>query len=791
MKKFYLSFLPLLLAIISLGNLNAAPADGYYSAAEGKNQKALLTALCGIVGPHTTVSYNGLWSVYYDSDRRADGSIWDMYSTKAFKYKTDQCGSYSGIGDCYNREHSFPKSWFKEASPMVSDAYHIYPTDGKVNGQRSNYPYGECANGTYVSSSGSVKALGKLGSSTFAGYSGTVFEPDDQYKGDFARSYFYMAAAYNGKISGWNSPMLSGDNYPCFSSWAINLLLKWSREDPVSQKEIDRNEAVSKYQKNRNPFIDYPELAEYIWGNMKDHAWTPGGVKIPTIAQPTAGQVINMGVTSLNTPLNHQVTVRGANIAQDLTVSINNSAFTSAVSTVSAANVNAGTTITFSYTSAVATNATATVTLSSSETSVSFTLKAVSYDGIPALEATNVSTNAFTANWVQVGIVPVYKLSVFGSDGTTLIDGYPVDVTADAEQYDVVGLTESTDYYYSLTDGTISSNKIKVRTGDPIQVLTLFYDVNAFKMSALPNKASDPVTVKVYTENITDPITASVTGEFELSLDKTNWSSSLQINPEGETMYIRGKAKDTEGTYNGTLTVETANNPGEDADVTLTVSAPRTFFEDFETIPSGGYYSDVKKGSACSWTFKDVGCWGDANREGDLSARFGKSSTSSLTMAEDKFNGMGTVSFLAAKWKDDSDAEITLSYLNGSNWVPAKTWTISASTMNSYSQALNITGTSRIKIEQTKGGRLNIDDISISDYSAGVSSTLSDKWDTYAVAGGVKVEAEEGVDVIIYTTDAAKVYEGRIDSVNNFIPLEKGVYIVTLDNNRGRKVIVK
>ncbi len=135
---------------------------------------------------------------------------------------------------------------------MYSDAFHIYPTDGKVNGQRSNFPYGECANGTYVATHNGIRALGKLGSCTFPGYSGKVFEPDDEYKGDFARSYFYMAACYNDRISTWSSPMLSGNNYPAFTTWAVNLLLKWHRQDPVSEKEIKRNDAVYARQKNRN-----------------------------------------------------------------------------------------------------------------------------------------------------------------------------------------------------------------------------------------------------------------------------------------------------------------------------------------------------------------------------------------------------------------------------------------------------------------------------------------------------------------------------------------------------------
>lgn len=150
---------------------------------------------------------------------------------------------------------------------MMSDAFHIYPTDGKVNGQRSNYPYGECANGTFLPSNGSVRPLGKLGASTFPGYSGTVFEPDDQYKGDFARSYFYMAARYNSRISTWHKDMMAGNNYPCFSTWALNLLLKWHRQDPVSDKETARNDAVYGHQHNRNPFIDHPELVEFIWGD--------------------------------------------------------------------------------------------------------------------------------------------------------------------------------------------------------------------------------------------------------------------------------------------------------------------------------------------------------------------------------------------------------------------------------------------------------------------------------------------------------------------------------------------
>ena len=234
------------------------------------------------------MGYDGLWNVNKQSDIRPDGTLWDIYTTKAWPSNFTKCGNYKSIGDCVNREHSMPKSvWSGGKSAQYSDAFHLYPTDGKVNGQRSSYPYGECANGTRLANNGSVQALGKLGTSTFSGYSGKVFEPDDQYKGDLARSYFYMATCYNNLIGSWTQGemgnMMGGNNYPVFKTWAVNLLLKWARQDEVSQKEIDRNEAIYSFQKNRNPFIDHPELAEYIWGDKKGLAFdvntavTPSG----------------------------------------------------------------------------------------------------------------------------------------------------------------------------------------------------------------------------------------------------------------------------------------------------------------------------------------------------------------------------------------------------------------------------------------------------------------------------------------------------------------------------------
>lgn len=248
------------------------PTD-YYINAKGESGAALKTALYRIVSSHTARSYSQLWEDFKSTDVREDGKIWDMYSncTNYEPGGSAQGHNYSGEGDSYNREHSFPKSWFNDATPMYTDLFHLYPTDGYVNNRRSNYPFGENNGETYQSNGG----FSKVGSCTVSGYSGTCFEPADEYKGDFARTYFYMATAYEDKIASWSSDMLAGNSYPAYADWAITMLLRWAAEDPVSEKEINRNNAVYNIQHNRNPYIDYPGLEQYVWGTKTSEEFDP------------------------------------------------------------------------------------------------------------------------------------------------------------------------------------------------------------------------------------------------------------------------------------------------------------------------------------------------------------------------------------------------------------------------------------------------------------------------------------------------------------------------------------
>ena len=318
-------FSSFLLALVAVASLCAQPKSGYYSSAKGQKGFSLKTALYHVVAKHKDIGYNSVWTAYKTTDLRPDGKIWDMYSsTTNYTYGADQGSGARGEGEGYNREHSFPKSWFNKAQPMHNDLFHLYPTDIYINSMRGNLPFGEVGRVTKQSNGG----FSKCGDSKTPGYSGTVFEPNDEYKGDFARTYFYMATAYEDKIASWHSPMLSGNKNSGYKEWAIKMLLRWAQQDPVSQKEIDRNNAVEKIQGNRNPYIDFPGLEQYIWGEKTALAFDPehynnGGVTptpTPTpTPEPTPTPTPDPTPTPTPTPDGNNVYI-SVDVAADLTI---------------------------------------------------------------------------------------------------------------------------------------------------------------------------------------------------------------------------------------------------------------------------------------------------------------------------------------------------------------------------------------------------------------------------------------------------------------------------------------
>jgi len=293
MKHVYSSIFTVALFTLSAFNAYAqGPNDSgtYYQAADGKKGAELKTALCGIIYNRTERTYKQLWTDFQTTDKKENGKVWDMYSNlREMTFVTDQAGNYKKEGDVYNREHSWPNSWFGgEVQPMYTDLHHLYPTDGFVNNKRSNYAFGETNGESYKS----ANDFSKLGACTYPGYTGTVFEPNDDYKGDFARTYFYMVTCYEEKLPDWFtnygtkegvSQTIDGSKYPGLRDWQLEMLMKWAKNDPVSaDKETPRNNAVYTIQNNRNPFIDYPGLEEYIWGSMKDVAFSYDHYQMPT-----------------------------------------------------------------------------------------------------------------------------------------------------------------------------------------------------------------------------------------------------------------------------------------------------------------------------------------------------------------------------------------------------------------------------------------------------------------------------------------------------------------------------
>jgi len=286
MKKIFTSLL-LSFTIISIAQENAKSDDantimsipsGYYNTATGSGY-ILKTQLFNIINDHNDRTYAGLYTTYLTSDKdfyyENNGTLLDMYTENPagaeceFTYGINQDDGTLGNNECerYNREHLVPQSVFGGSSglPMHSDAHFVVPSDKYVNAQRGDLPFSKVnvANATYSNGS---KRGSNLNTGYSSGYIGSVFEPIDEFKGDIARMLLYFATRYEDQVAGWNFSMFNGTSTQVFTNQALNVLLTWNQQDPVSQREIARNNAIYARQNNRNPFIDLNQYVTTIWG---------------------------------------------------------------------------------------------------------------------------------------------------------------------------------------------------------------------------------------------------------------------------------------------------------------------------------------------------------------------------------------------------------------------------------------------------------------------------------------------------------------------------------------------
>lgn len=422
MKKL-LTFLAFLFALPMFGY-----TDGYYNSMDGKKKESLKAAAKECVTAHTRLNYTELPTYWQYSDvypELVDGSRrwWDMYSNNIYLIYSNEAALTSFRRNSMQREHAVPKSWWKkdgdvEYTPAYSDMWNLYPSDGPANQAKLNYAFGECRTTSFDN------GLTKVGApkSGMGGGSGSVFEPGDEYKGDFARAIFYMATVYDDLPWVVNYMFSANDPWPTLRPWAVDMLLDWARRDPVSQKEKDRNNSVEKSQGNRNPFIDFPELAEYIWGTRMDQTFliseqggnvTPPITGDPEVISPVNDEALDFGQAAIGQTVSAQLIVRASNLTSNLSVRVtgtDRAMFTPSTNSIPALDLNLGDTyiVTVVYRPTSEGQHTAALTLYDgglplgSQINVTLIGQAFPIPKLTALTAlppTNMTTDSYQANW--------------------------------------------------------------------------------------------------------------------------------------------------------------------------------------------------------------------------------------------------------------------------------------------------------------------------------------------------------------------------------------------------------
>lgn len=357
-RKKYILLLLFSAVVLAAG---ATYTDGYYNRMDGLKREALKAAAKECVSAHRTLVYTDLPTYWQYSDvypQLVDGCKrwWEMYSNEVYLIESVQTARQSFSANKMQREHAVPKSWWKsggsvEYTPAYSDMWNLFPSDGPANQAKLNYPLGPTTGNPSFNN-----GVTKVGSVVdgYGGGSGKVFEPADEYKGDFARAYFYMAVVYDDLPWCVNYMYQADSQWPTLKPWAYEMLLQWSRLDPVSQKEIDRNDAVEECQGNRNPFVDFPELAEYIWGTRVNDVFylseqggsvTPPITGDPELTAPVNGSSVDFGQVAVGNSINGVVVIEGSNLTSSLSVRIagtDKNLFVPEITSIPAVNVNQG-----------------------------------------------------------------------------------------------------------------------------------------------------------------------------------------------------------------------------------------------------------------------------------------------------------------------------------------------------------------------------------------------------------------------------------------------------------------
>ena len=709
--------------------------EQFYRKAEGLRGTQLKAALHDLIQPNRVLDYGGgagkTWSGFWLTDQMEDMQVRDRYSN-VVRYLNPDMTAVSNM----NIEHIWANSWWGHIkNNAYCDLFNLYPADATANGRKSNNPIG-VVDGN-VSYTNGVTKVGKS-SSYRADSLITAWEPADQWKGDFARTYFYMATCYSHMTSLWTTTegllTVDPDSPLLMRPWVYNMMLEWAEADPLDEIEQERCEAIFGIQGNRNPFVDYPELCQYIWGDKTDEQFYCTEEHGAEIFVPAASEEIDFGLQPLSRPFSAKVQVRGRGLNDGALLAVDNECFALNLDSLSAEEINEGTNIDVSVTPTEEGTYTSMLSLEGSGYVQQSPLFITFVDGIPAYPASDivcaVSSRRFNANWMNYEPGATYTLNVYTKDAEGQAQPFGTYTTTDTT-YQVKSVAASTTYYYKVSiieDGEeiVGSNEVKVEMPDMAPVFSVSTEDIAF--TATPGNPSAPTLVSVTAMAVPKYVTeVSTSAPFELSADGEVWSQELTLKGQSTTFFVRFGGAFEEGDYAGEVIVSTEGLDDKVISVSCSVDAAKSFFEDFETGSKGAYAVAEVTCSAATWEMSNALIAGDDNALDKKCVRmkgYVKSGTTITTpahvmMTTDKVNGCDSLWFYAGSYGNDTGVKMSVSYSvnGGETWMPVVS-SLSVGEMKRYGFKINRDGNIRLKFESENTGnkRVNIDNVQMSDW---------------------------------------------------------------------------
>lgn len=771
MKKLF-SFLSLWIVAAFLINAQ----HPYYYSVEGLSKAELKTALHDLIGPEYVLSYGGkgegyTWAGFKAADCLEDGQVRDRYSNEVRYF--DGLNAVDGM----NIEHVFANSWWGHTvNNAYCDLFNLFPSDATANGRKSNNPIGMVTE-VPAYDNGVIK-VGR--SSSYRSDSLiTVWEPADRWKGDFARTFFYMATCYEDFVDEWQTTegllVVEKNRYPTLRPWVVSMLMDWSHNDPVDEIERNRNEIVYGIQGNRNPFVDYPQLADYIWGDSVTYQfYTDKDSDVPVLFLPQKEDLLDYGLQAMSLGLDSGLVIRGRNLPDGVVLSVDNAHFKLERTELTGDEVARGIRVGIVCKVGEPGKQQAVLRITGTDYEQTDTLSVDFVDGVPAYEATdmvcNVYSRQFVASWQDMGEGTMYSLNVYTKDqtGNTIsLAGYPLRLSD--TQYTVEGLQGSTTYYYRVSmlneagEVVMSSNEVEVR----MPAVSPIFTANVSEMSFVtaPETPSASQVVKITALELPeDEITVSVEEPFEISIDGEDWQQSITLHGVNTSFHVRVGQVENEGVLESEMILSTPDVEEIVISLSAEIDRSKAFFENFEAGSKSAYAEGEVACAAATWYMNQalIGNTSGDRKNGGNAVRMkvvkdGSTYTTMLEMKNDKLSGCDSLIFYAGPYNKDTGAKLSVSYsLDGGHvWTPVVSdLTFKSGEWRRFAYYLHVKGQIRLRFEATgtNGKRLNVDDIQMNDYSEdGMAVTTAlkpDDWVKVYTVSGIYIRTARRKDAL-------------------------------------------